>query len=197
MDNENKQPDGVALLNKVIETNEATIEHYIMLMNSREDIVNMDQKIEASLIHLNATLDKSSRMLEVEEQKRKDFLLAIPKTTEANLSDKAMKQLNNLEKRSTLVKTVIYGIIGALFLSVMITIGNFVFAKQWYTESLRSKSELRQDILDEIKNNGQSIYQVDDYDQLKYNTELMNKWMQKNPMDAEKFLRFKDGYESR
>lgn len=197
MDNENKQLDGVALLKKVIETNEATIEHYIMLMNSREDIVHMDQKIEASLINLNATFDKSSRMLEVEEQRRQDFLLAIPKTIEANFSDKAVGQLEQLEKKSTLFKTAIYGIIGALLLSVLTTIGNVVFAKQWYTESLRSKTEIRQDILDEIKNNGQSLYRVDDYDQLKYNTDLMNRWMKKNPKDAEKFLRFKDGYESR
>lgn len=197
MDNENKQPDGVALLKKVIETNEATIEHYIMLMNSREDIIHMDQKIEQSLINLNATLDKSSRMLEVEEQKRQDFLLAIPKTIEAHLSEKAVGQLEQVEKKSPLFKTASYGIIGALLLSVLTTIGNVFFAKQWYTESLRSKTEIRQDILDEIKNNGQSLYRVDDYNQLYYNTELMNRWMKKNPKDAEKFLRFKDGYESR
>ncbi|AZB30146.1 hypothetical protein [Chryseobacterium balustinum] len=197
MDKENRQPDGVALLKKVIETNEATIEHYITLMNSREDIVHMDKKIEASLINLNATLDKSSRMLETEEQKRQDFLLAIPKTIEANFSDKALIQLEQVEKKSSLVKTVFYGMITALFLSVVTAIGNIVFAKQWYTESLRSKSELRQEILNEIRNNGQSLYRVDDYDQLKYNTELMNRWMNKNPKDAEKFLRFKDGYESR
>ncbi len=124
MDNENKQPDGVALLKKVIETNEATIEHYIMLMNYREDIIHMDQKIEQSLINLNATLDKSSRMLEVEEQKRQDFLLAIPKTIEAHLSEKAVGQLEQVEKKSPLFKTATYGIIGALLLSVLTTIGN-------------------------------------------------------------------------
>lgn len=197
MDNENKQPDGIALLNKVIETNEATIEHYIMLMSSREDIVQIDKKIEESLINLNATLEKSYKLQEIEDQKRQDFLLAIPKTIEANFSDKANRQLEQLEKKSTFIKTVINGILGALFLSVVTTVGNVVFAKQWYTESLRSKTEIRQDILDEIKNSGQSIYRVDNYDQLKYNTELMNRWVKKNPKDAEKFLRFKDGYESR
>ncbi len=197
MDKENKQPDGVALLKKVIETSEATIEHYIMLMNSREDIVHMDKKIEESLIKLNATLENSNSLLETEEQKRHDFLLAIPKTIEANLSGKAKKELDYLEKKLPLVKIVIYGIVGVLFLAVLTTIGNIVFAKQWYTESLRSKSELKQEILDEIKNNGQSLYRVDDYDQLHYNTELMNRWMKRNPNDAEKFLRFKDDYESR
>ena len=40
------------------------------------------------------------------------------------------------------------------------------------------------------------IYLKDeDYLQLQHNTELMNKWMNKNPKDAE-ILRFKDGYEA-
>ena len=71
------------------------------------------------------------------------------------------------------------------------------FTKQWYAESIKSKSEIRQEILDEIKNDGQSIYKDEDYLQLQNNTELMNKWIEKNPKDAKNFLRFKDGFESR
>lgn len=81
----------------------------------------------------------------------------------------------------------------------------FVFAKQVRTddaiqkvsESIRAKSEIRQEILDEIKRDWKAIYKNDDYNQLKYNTDLMNKWMKKNPKDGEKFMRFKDGFESK
>ena len=66
-----------------------------------------------------------------------------------------------------------------------------------YSESIRAKSEIRQEILDEIKRDGKAIYKNDDYNQLKYNTDLMNKWMKKNPKDGEKFMRFKDGFESK
>ena len=95
------------------------------------------------------------------------------------------------------MKIIIYGMIAALFLSVLTTAGNIFFTKQWYAESIKSKSEIRQEILDEIKKDGQSIYKDEDYLQLQHNTELMNKWMEKNPKDAEKFLRFKDGFESK
>ncbi len=95
------------------------------------------------------------------------------------------------------MKIIFYGMIAALFLSVLTTIGNIFFAKQWYVENIKSKSEIRQEILDEIKNDGQSIYKDEDYLQLQHNTELMNKWMEKNPKDAKNFLRFKDGFESR
>jgi lysozyme family protein len=86
--------------------------------------------------------------------------------------------------------------IAALFLSVLTTAGNIFFTKQWYAESIKSKSEIRQEILNEIKKDGQSIYKDEDYLQLQNNTELMNKWIEKNPKDAKNFLRFKDGYEA-
>ncbi|MCW3167877.1 hypothetical protein OMO38_04990 [Chryseobacterium sp. 09-1422] len=197
MENNNNHLDSFALLNKVIETSEATIEHYIMLMSSREDIIRIDQKIDQSLINLNATFEKSFKFMEIEDQKRQNFLVSIPKSIEANLSNNANRQLEQFEKKSTLVKTVYYGMIAALFLSICTIIGNIVLAKQWYAESLRCKIEIRQQILDEIKNNGQSVYRMEDYKQLQYNTELMNQWMKKNPKDAERFLRVKDGYESR
>ena len=95
------------------------------------------------------------------------------------------------------MKNIFYGMIAALFLSVLTTVGNIFFTKQWYAENIKSKSEIRQQILDEIKNDGQSIYKDEDYLQLQHNTELMNKWMEKNPKDAKNFLRFKDGFESR
>ena len=82
-------------------------------------------------------------------------------------------------------------------LAAIILFGTGHFAFKWYSESIRAKSEIRQDILDEIKKDGKAIFEIEDYNQLKYNTDLMNKWMKKNQKDGEKFLRFKDGYESK
>ena len=198
MEQQNLPPtDGFELLKKVIETNEATIEHYIMLKNSREDIIRMDQRIEETLKMLNETLEKTWEFLVLEEQKIQALLDSTPKSIEANLSSSANMQLEHFEKKSKLVKIIFYGMIATLLLSVFTTTGNIFFAKQWYAESIRSKTEIRQEVLDEIQNDGKSIYKVEDYHQLQHNTELMNKWIEKNPKDAEKFLRFKDGYESK
>jgi hypothetical protein len=54
-------------------------------------------------------------------------------------------------------------------------------------ESIKSKSEIRQEILDEIKKDGQSIYKDEDYLQLQHNTELMNKWIEKTQRCKEFF----------
>ncbi len=198
MEQQNLAPtDGFELLKKVIETNEATIEHYIMLKNSREDIIRMDQKIEDTLKMLHETFEKTEKFSTHEEQKMQALLDSVPKSIEANLSSSANMQLEQFENKSKLVKIVFYGMITALLLSVFITTGNIFFAKQWYVESIRNKTEIQQEVLDKIQNDGKSIYKVEDYRQLQHNSELMNKWIEKNPKDAEKFLRFKDGYESR
>ena len=69
--------------------------------------------------------------------------------------------------------------------------------KIWYRESIRTKTEVREEILKEIKNENKAIYETEQVKQLEHNTALMKKWMKKNPKDAEKFLKFKEGYESR
>ena len=57
--------------------------------------------------------------------------------------------------------------------------------------------EIRAKLLQEINNDKKEIYNKSEIEQLQYNTDLINKWMNKNPKDAEKFLKFKDGYEAR
>ena len=74
---------------------------------------------------------------------------------------------------------------------------NCLSRKNWYRESIRTKTEVREEILKEIKDENKAIYETEQVKQLEHNTALMKKWMKKNPKDAEKFLKFKEGYESR
>ena len=71
------------------------------------------------------------------------------------------------------------------------------FAKKWYSESIKTKSEIREEILNEIKNDGKGIYKASDYEQLRQNTILINKWIERNPKDSEGFMKFKEGFEAR
>ena len=71
------------------------------------------------------------------------------------------------------------------------------FTKKWYAESIKTKEEVRKQLLIEFENKGKGIYDVKSYEKLQYNTELVSKWIEKYPNDADKFLRFKEGYETR
>ena len=194
---EHNQNNGLELLKKVIETNERNTEQGIKTAFVYEDLLNIKGETESTMRRFNATILKLSESLEKEGQERNEFIERIPKTIEIIPSEDYLNLNKALEKNSKFMKIIIYGMIAALFLSVLTTAGNIFFTKQWYAESIKSKSEIRQEVLDEIKKEGQSIYKDEDYQQLLHNTELMNKWMKKNPKDAKNFLRFKDGFESR
>jgi hypothetical protein len=84
-----------------------------------------------------------------------------------------------------------------LILAILVLIISINFATNWYKESIKAKSELRQDILKEIADEGKKIYDENEVKMLQENTKVMQLWIKNNPKKAEDFLRFRDGYEAR
>ena len=73
---------------------------------------------------------------------------------------------------------------------------SMILLKNGQIKSIKSKSELRQDILNEIAGEGKRIIDEKEIKILKENTEIMQLWMKNNPKKAEDFLRFKEGFEA-
>lgn len=176
MNNENTQDDPLQLFNKVIESNQENI-----LTN------------QATLIAIN----NFEKLAEREESNRTKFLEALPGKVEVHFAKEEVDSIIAMEKQLRYTKYDRIAIFGTVATAAVVMLISVYFATNWYSTSIKAKSELRKEILDEIKNDGKEIYKIEEVKQLQHNTEIMNKWMQKNPKDAEKFLRFKDGYESR
>ncbi|MFT3918907.1 hypothetical protein [Cloacibacterium sp.] len=193
---EHSQNNGLELLKKVIETNERNTEQGIKTEFVYEDLLNIKGETESTMRRFNATILKLSKSLEKEAQERNKFIERIPKTIEIVPSEDYLNLNKALEKNSKFMKNIFYGMIAALFLSVIITAGNIFFTKQWYAESIKSKSEIRQEILDELAIDRKKIYDENEITILKDNTKIMQLWIKNNPKDAKMFLRFKDGYEA-
>jgi len=186
---DNTEKDGMEILNQVIESCKANIKSNAETKASIEDYMNVSSELEQSVSTLTNIISETSRAYQKENEIFKKTVSQIPKIITAELSQQSIEAL----RKSNLV-WVIFGTIFLTFLIILLS-GNFAF--KWYSESIRSKSELRQEILSEFEKDGNQLYQKDDIQQLKNNTELVQKWIDKNPKDAEKFLRFKDGYEAR
>ena len=193
---EHNQNNGLELLKKVIETNERNTEQGIKTEFVYEDLLNIKGATESTMRRFNATILKLSESLEKEGQERNEFIERIPKTIEIRPSEDYLNLNKALEKNSKFMKTIFYGMITTLFLSVLTTAGNIFFTKQWYAESIKSKSEIRQEILDELAIDRKKIYNENEITILKDNTKIMQLWIKNNPKDAKNFLRFKDGYEA-
>ena len=199
MENQNTTPnepqnDIYELLRKVVETNEESIKSTKQTESVHLEARNFYQSAQNAIIGSTNMMQKAMQLVRTELESIIGFKTSIPESIPADLSEKTINFFEKIEKH---IKFIFPGSIGILTLAAIILFGSGSFAFKWYSESIRAKSEIRQDILDEIKKDGKEILEIEDYNQLKYNIDLMNKWMKKNPKDGERFLRFKEGYESK
>ena len=199
MENQNTTPnepqnDIYELLRKVVETNEENIKSTKQTESLHLESRNFYQSAQNAIIGSTNMMQKAMQLVRTELDSIWDYKTSIPESIPAHLSETTVNFIERIEKH---IKFIFPGSIGILSLAAIITFGSGHFAFKWYSESIRAKSEIRQDILDEIKKDGKAIYEIKDYNQLKYNTDLMNKWMKKNPKDGEKFMKFKEGFESK
>ena len=199
MENQNTTPnepqnDIYELLKKVVETNEESIKSANQAETIHLEARNFYQSAQNAIIGSTNMMQKAIQFVRTELDSIWDYKTSIPESIPADLSEKTINFFERIEKH---IKFIFPGSIGILTLAAIILFGSGHFAFKWYSESIRAKSEIRQEILDEIKRDGKEILEIEDYNQLKYNTDLMNKWMKKNQKDGEKFLRFKEGYESK
>ena len=201
---EEPKSDGFELLENVIKSNEENIKSnedkiklYVKLRFMFEDHLKMMGQTQLDFGVVAETYKDAMKFHELESVKRTEFLKNIPNKIEAVLAQETVKDFEKIDSKIKEMKILTWSGLGTMILGILILVISINSATNWYKESIRSKREIRQEILDEIKNDGQSVYKVEDYKQLHHNTELVNKWIEKNPKDAEKFLRFKDGYESK
>ena len=188
------QNDIYELLKKVVETNEESIKSANQAETIHLEARNFYQSAQNAIIGSTNMMQKAIQFVRTELDSIWDYKTSIPESIPAHLSETTVNFFEKIEKH---IKFIFPGSIGILSLAAIILFGSGHFAFKWYSESIRAKSEIRQDILDEIKKDGKAIYEIKDYNQLKYNTDLMNKWMKKNPKDGEKFMKFKEGFESK
>ncbi len=184
MENQNTpQKDGFELLKKVIQSNE----------KNALSIQEFAQKQKESITVMNGLLTDLKQV----ETHIKQIADEIPKTvylvhspeTQASV-DGLSDQLNKRDFRKYYSSVMM--VLATLTIVVLGTI-----SRKWFSESIRTKTEIRQQILEEIRDDGQSIYEVKDYQQLEHNTEMMNKWMDAYPKYGNEFIKFKKGFESR
>lgn len=182
-ENDSSQDSGIELLHLVIESNRA-------VEISGKAIFHMycDIKEDMKKIHILA---------QEENLKRETLFKSIPDKIIAEISPESVLQLEKFNRKTEIVKYLVFGSLAILLISFFVLTATIYLGKNWYRESIRTKTEVREEILKEIKNENKAIYETEQIKQLEHNTTLMKKWMKKNPKDAEKFLKFKEGYESR
>ncbi len=196
MENESKESksNGMELLENVIKSNKENIEQNIKLQFAIEDHTTLLNEVQISFEDGQSTNNETVAFMKVEQTKRVEFLDSIPTQVETVLSKEAKDYLDGFGKNIRWKKKFICSGIGIFVFAVLVLIASINFSTNWYKESIKAKSELRQDILNEIADEGKKIYDENEITILRENTQIMQLWIKNNPKKAEDFLRFKDGY---
>ena len=198
MENESKESksNGMELLENVIKSNKENIEQNIKLQFAIEDHTTLLNEVQISFEDGQSTNNETVAFMKVEQTKRVEFLDSIPTQVETVLSKEAKDYLDGFGKNIRWKKKFIWSGIGVFVFAVLVLIVSINFATNWYKESIKAKSELRQDILNEIADEGKKIYDENEITILRENTQIMQLWIKNNPKKAEDFLRFRDGFKS-
>jgi len=202
--NEESKSNGMELLENVIKSNERNIV-------SNEKNMESNAEVKADIEHLLLAIGQLQLDFEVvkeipnellafyekEQLSRNQYLADIGTIIGAVISQKTSDYFESLQKIVKRIEKFIWSGIGVAIFSVLVLIISVNFATNWYKESIKAKSELRQDILNEIADEGKKIYNENEVKMLQENTKVMQLWIKINPKKAEGFLRFKDGFEAR
>lgn len=199
MENENKglHSNGMELLEKVIKSNLDNIEHNVKLRFEIDDLKTSLNEVQFGLKDSNLISDEILTSFKLENIKRKEFLNSIPVKIETVPSQETIDYYEGFQEKIKIMKRFAWAGIVILIFAVLMMIVSVNFANNFYRESIKSKSEIREEIMKEIADKGQNIYDENEIKILNENTSVMQKWMKKYPKEAEKFQRFKDVYDAR
>ena len=201
---EESKSDGFELLENVIKSNEENIKSnedkiklYVKLRFMFEDHLKMMGQTQLDFEAVGETYQDAMKFHELESVKRTEFLKNIPTKIEAVLSPETVEDFEKINSKMKEMKILTWSGLGTMILGILILVISINFATNWYKESIKAKSELRQNILNEIAGEGKKIYDESEVKALSENTKLMQLWIKNNLKKAEDFLRFKDGYDAK
>lgn len=201
--NDETKSNGIKLLENVIKSNEKTVasnienlQYKAELRSDIEDLVLAIGQMQLYFEAVNEFHNETLKFYKLEQSKRVEFLAKLPTKIETVLSQETIDFYENLEKRMKRKEKIIWSGFVTFILGIFTLIFSINFATNWYKESIKSKSELRQDILNELAAERKKIYDENEVKILKENTEIMQLWIKNNPKEADGFLRFKDGFEA-
>lgn len=193
----NKMDNGLELLNKVIKSNEDNIEKLADVVFVYQDILNLVGEFESSANSLNNEMKGFKTSIKDIFKQIESTTKFIPKSIKTDLSENTLSRLEHFEKKSKSLKYLLIGSFSCLVIAIIVMYLSFYFSKQWYDTSIKTKEEIRSQIFEEMRAEGKEFYDIEIFNRLKMNTEIINKWIEKNPKQGNNFLKFKEGYEAR
>ncbi|WP_395761852.1 hypothetical protein [Elizabethkingia anophelis] len=137
-----------------------------------------------------------SVMLEQDKKSREEFLNSIPKESPLVIPPEHLESMNNFTRSTGSVKQMHNGMLGVYGLAILfVSICGYIGIKN-YEIGIKTKEEHREEFIQELKDNGNTVVPEKDLSELRKNTKLIQQWVKKYPKESDSFMKFREGYDS-
>lgn len=163
-----------------------------------EQIKTASARLENQISQLNTESDSMQR-LTVEACKLFDIKVRELKNSvsglELSISPEDVKKLDSYKDYFKHYKPILYISILSIVSCWVLYISAGYFANKWYRESVRTKEEVRTEVLQEIKNTGNIIVEKQKWEDYKEQASVVNAWKKSNDKEAQSLINYIKGYE--
>lgn len=172
------------LHNKIIlydlSLNELKRAFFIIISDAKTEFTNITKE--------NANrFNKKSEWLIQELDEKSDSLVQ-------ELDKKSKFLVQNLDKKSSNYRKLTYLSVIALIVSFTVLTTSTLFAFKFYEQSILSKQEIRQEILDQIAEENKDVYPVQYVKTLEEEYKIIKVWIENNPQDSKELVNFQKGF---
>lgn len=195
--NENPNDSGMEFLKQILLSNENNAKMCQLLSSRIDDLEVKLGSFELTVDSAHACYNEANDFSTKEEKKRVSFLEKFPKTVALVMPDSTIEYLDDLKAKSVSFKRIFQASILNFVLSITFLVFFSFFAFKWYQESIRTKEEIREEVLQNVADEKKIIVDQTHLIKLENNTKIMQSWMKTNSDEVKDFKKFKAGFEAR
>lgn len=175
MENSEQKPNPTELLANLLEE----------LKKNNNNNSNLKRDIQRLRI-IKAFISKKTDSL-------REVLETLPKTIELQFSESSKSQLDQLDRKSHILKIVVISSVVYFLMSLIYLFYLKKMSDGWYSEAIKSKKEF----LIDLEKENRTVVSTEYLDNLENNTKMMNEFIKRNPKEANKLLNFKEGFDAK
>lgn len=149
------------------------------------------QKLNSGISGMDAKLKEAGTLIDHSLKELKESVLDI----RVGISPEDMKKLEAYKDYFKHYKPVLY-------ISLFVMLSGWVLALfggysgiKYYKESVRTKQEIRAQVLQEINQEGNVIVSKEQWENYEYQNKVLKAWQKSNPKDSEKLSIYYKGYQ--
>lgn len=116
---------------------------------------------------------------------------------EVGISPEDLKRLESYKDYFKHYKPVLYTSLFVMLSGWGLGIFGAYSGIKWYKESVRTKQEIRAQVLQEIGNDGNVIVSKEQWENYQFQNEVLKEWKKTNPEDSKSLIDYGNGYKAK